>query len=544
MSNAPAETTRLSHQLRVLKRGAWLVLLTAALVTAVAVALSARQESLYKASADVFLGSETPTSDLTSGVTSANPERVLSTQSRLAQLPAVAVRTLELAGIPGRGDLVTDSSVAASGQADILTFSVTAPGAELATRVATAYAKSYTEYRRKIDTNALVTARKRIERQLKNLLASGVSRTSRLYSALEQRRGEISTAEALRGSKALLVRSASGAVKVQPKPTRNAILGALLGLFLGVALVLLRDAVNTRLRTAEEVHDRLDIPLLARVPEVGGRRHRHGSLPMFTDPQTGVAEAFRILATNIDFANVDVGARTMMITSASRDEGKSTVLTNLAGAFARRGRHVLLADLDLRRPSVASLLGIDQRPGVTDVALGRVALEEALVQVPLGEGAGAYDGASTNGNGHGPAHAAGTLEVLPAGTIPKDAGELVTSPQIARLLDQLAGRADLVLLDAPPILHLGDTLALSPKVDALLVVARLSQGRRPLVDELSRVLEGAPVLKLGLIVTGVGPGENYGYGEGYEYGAATGRTAFSGRGPASVLPGRGREPSR
>ena len=521
-----SDATRLSHQLQVLRRGAWLVLLTAVLVAGAAVGVSLRQDALYRTSADVFLESESFAADLTE-VQGGDPERDIKTQARLARLPAVAERALEEAGQEGSPqDLLDDSSVTTTGEADILTFSVTAPSRESAASLATAYATAYTEYRREIDTRALVAARERVESQLAELREGGVSRTSTLYLTFERRRGELRTVEALRGSKALLVRSASSPAQIQPKPLRNAILGGFLGLFLGIALVLLRDALNTRLRGAEEVEERLGLPLLARIPDLAGKRGASAGLTMLTQPRDVQAEAFRMLATNIEFTNADSGAQTIMITSANRGEGKSTTLANLAAAFARRGRRVVLADLDLRLPTVASLFGIDPTPGATDVALGRVSLDEALVRVPLMDlGAGPLPGASANGSGGGapPPSAAetGILEVLPAGTLPPDASEFVASGTMQDLIRRLGQRADLVLFDAPPILQVSDALALSSHVDAVIAVTRLADIRRPVLDELRRVLDTAPVVKLGLVVTGVGQNEGYGYGYGV---AATGAT--------------------
>jgi Mrp family chromosome partitioning ATPase/capsular polysaccharide biosynthesis protein len=505
-----AEQTRLGHQLRVLRHGAWLVALTTVAVTAAAIGISLRQEARYQASADVFLASENLSADLT-GIASGDPERILSTQARLARLPVVRERALRIAGERQRPELLADSAVTSAGNADILNFSVIAPGQELAARLATSYARAYTEYRREIDTRALVAARKLLEDQLDELRASGVTTSSSLYRSLQQRRGQIRTAETLRGSKALVVRDADGATQTQPKTTRNAVLGGFLGLLLGVALVLLRDALNTRVRATDEVEARLGLPLLGRIPEVHNQRRSAGRLSILSAPRSVEAEAFRILATNLEFANVDVGARTIMATSANRAEGKSTLFANLAVALARRGKRVVLADLDLRRPSVAGLFGIDQRPGVTDVARGRVPLEEALTPFPLN----GLDtpGVDASGNGNDGAGHAGRLEVLPAGTIPGDAGEFVTSEDMARLTEELAARADFVLLDTAPILQVGDALALSAHVDALLAVTRLSKVRPGVLEEFRRVLAGAPVIKLGLVVTGVSSkvGDDYGY---------------------------------
>ena len=511
------EQTRLGHQLGVLRREAWLVALTVVAVAAAAIGISMRQEALYQASADVFLSSEHLSADLT-GIASGDPQRILSTQARLARLPAVAERALRIAGEPRRPELLANSSVTSAGNADILNFSVIAPAQELAGRLATSYARAYAEYRRDIDTRGLVEARKLLEDQLADLKASGATTRSGLYRTLEQRRAQIRTAEALRGSNALLVRAADEATQTQPKTARNAVLGGFLGLLLGVALVLVRDALNTRVRGADEVEARLGLPLLGRIPEVRGQRRSLARLPILTAPRSGEAEAFRILATNIEFANVDVGARTIMVTSANRGEGKSTVLGNLAVALARRGKRVVLADLDLRRPGVAGLFGIDQRPGVTDVVRGRVPLEEALTPFPL-NGLDTFElEASSNGdaNGNDRARHAGTLEVLPAGTISQDAGEFMNSEEVVRLIKDLAARADILLLDTAPILKVGDALALSAHVDALLAVTRPSELRPVVLEEFRRVLAGAPVVELGVVVTGGSSevGTDYGYAPG------------------------------
>jgi Mrp family chromosome partitioning ATPase len=234
---------------------------------------------------------------------------------------------------------------------------------------------------------------------------------------------------------------------------------------------------------------------------------------MLAEPSGSQAESYRILRTNLEFANLDRGARLLMITSALEREGKSTTALNLAVALARAGRRVVAVDLDLRRSVLASLLGIDGEPGVTDVALGRVGLTEALGQVVL-TGADprrqAMDAASSNGKGN---QLDGVLEVLTAGIPPHDAGEFVTSRALADILAELRERADFVLVDVPPLLSVGDAIAVSGLVDGIIAVVRLKTIRRPALAEFARVLETCPAAKLGFVVTGTP--EDAGYGGGY-----------------------------
>jgi capsular exopolysaccharide synthesis family protein len=195
-------------------------------------------------------------------------------------------------------------------------------------------------------------------------------------------------------------------------------------------------------------------------------------------------------------------ARSIMVTSAVEKEGKSTTIANLAVALVRAGRHVVLVDLDLRRPLLHQFFELEARPGVTDVALGEVELEDALSAMtpdPMSEG---------------------LLEVLTSGSVPPDAGEFVGTPALTAILDELRRRADIVLVDAPPMLQLGDAMTLSASVDGLIVVTRLGVVSRPMLTEVRRVLEACPAEKLGFVVTAanVEKGEGYGYGYGYGYG--------------------------
>jgi succinoglycan biosynthesis transport protein ExoP len=512
-----AEASGLSHYLRVLRRGLWIVILTTAVMTALAVYLSARQPKLYQASADVFLNTQNLAASLSDiQPPYVDPVRAAETQARLARGPAVAARAIQEGRISGRtaDALLGQSSVVTTPNADLLTFSVTDGNPDMAARLATAYAKAYTDYRHELDTKSLVEARQEIERRMTELKTEGDQR-SQLYANLADKDQRLRTTELLQTSNASVVRDANDAAQIQPQPRRNGILAAILGLMLGVALAFLRDALNTRVRTAAEIQERLDLPLLGRVPAPPKKLRGKNNLTMLARPNAPEAEAFRILATNLEFMNIDRGASSVLITSASRGEGKSTTISNLAVAFARAGRRVALVDLDLRRPSIQRYFNIDTDPGVTNVALGRATLDQALVRIPvLSEGREALHASSNGGS------AIGSLEVLPAGSLPPNAGEFAGSRALANVLQQLSERADLVLVDAPPILQVSDAMMLSAKIDGLLVVTRLPEIRRPVVEELRRVLETAPIVKLGFVVTGASAEEGYGYGYGYSYGYA------------------------
>jgi capsular exopolysaccharide synthesis family protein len=287
----------------------------------------------------------------------------------------------------------------------------------------------------------------------------------------------------------------------------------MLGLVLGVGLVFLRESLNTRVRTDAEVQERLDMPLLGRLLEPSRRLRARNQLVMLAEPQHAAAEGFRIVATNLELVNLERSARTIMFTSATHAEGKSTTVANLAIALARTGRRVVLVDLDLRRPALAGLFSLDDQAGLTTVALGRAHLDEVLAQVPL-----SYLNHEENIERSAINAIQGSLEVLPVGPPPPNPAEFVGSNALAAILAELEQRADLVLLDTPPILDLSDAMTLSSRVDGLVVVTKLSAIRRPTLQELHRVLAGAPITKLGFVLTGTAAGATYsagGYGYGY-----------------------------
>lgn len=500
----------LTHYLHVLRHGAWIIVLTVVLATGAAAYASARQTALYRASADVFLSTQNLAATISSGVQLpyGDPVRGAATQANLARDPAVASQALEIAQLPGRTaqSFLSHSSVSAATGADILTFAVTDHVPKTAQRLANDYATAYTRYRRQLDTAAIARARKGIEAQLAQLRASGGA-GGPVYANLFEKDQELGTLQALQGSNATVVRSASRAVQTQPRALRNCAIAAVLGFLLGIGIVFLRDALNTRVRTVAELQSWLDLPQLARVPEPSRRLRSENEVIMLTAPLSPSAEPYRILATNLDFVNLEHGARTILFTSAVRGEGKSTTVANLAVALARGGRRVILVDGDLRMPTIHSLFSISSEPGLTSVVVGHSSLAEALVRISISDLRDVTE--TMNGS------PTGAFEVLPVGTPPPNPAEFVGSHAFAALLLELKELADIILIDAPPILNLSDTMALSARVDGLVVVARLPLLKRSTLQELHRVLASAPTTKLGFVLTGTSSNESYGSYGGY-----------------------------
>ena len=363
-AESQGQGSSLRDYLRVLRRRKWLVIAVAVLVPAAAVALSLRQQRLYQASSEVLLSRQNLAAQLTNTQDPSllqDPTRLIQTQANLARVPAVAARALKAAHVSGR----TADRTSLARPASQLSRAPTCWSSRSLTRTRRSLLASPRRTRnssRSIgasSTPLLCRGRaSELEGRLKALEAAG-DRQSALYASLVDKEQQLRTIEALQTANAFVVRSGGKAVQVQPRPVRNGVLGLALGLLFGVGLAFLWETLDTRVRSAEEIAERLGLPLLARIPAPPRRLRNENRLVMLADPAGIHAEAFRMLRTNLEFANLERGARTIMVTSAVETEGKSTTIANLAVALARAGKRVALVDLDLRRPFLARLFALD-----------------------------------------------------------------------------------------------------------------------------------------------------------------------------------------
>jgi succinoglycan biosynthesis transport protein ExoP len=531
----PVSTLR--DYLRILRRRKWVLLPAVIIAPAIAVLLSSRQPVVYEASAQVLIDRHSLPASLTdtSDPSQTDPTRLLTTQAQLARVPAIARTTLSEAGLRDRSasDLLGASRVSSGIDSDILTFTVEDPEAPIAVRLATEYGRQFIAYKGELDARTLEAARASVKEQIEKLHAAGDTH-SPLYESLVEKADQLTTVEALSPSSAVLVRPATGAARLAPPVVRNGVLALLLGLMTSIGLAFLWDALDSRVRSAEEIGGHLSLRLLGRLPRPPRSLRKARRLAMLAAPDSPYAEPFRMLRSSLEFALARLqssrrhspagertllysseqdaspltgqGASRLMVTSAVEGEGKSTTVANLAVALALEGRHVVLLDLDFRRASLHRFFDLEPRPGLMEVLGGSVELSTAITYVDLGEELGAASRAPVNRGAAKP-----RLGVLPLGASPLHGGDLAVTLGLDRALEQIGNEADLVLIDGPPLLRVGDAMALTSYVHGLLVVASLSTVRPPILHELNRVLEDCPPVKLGFIVTGADVEGGYEY---------------------------------
>src|SRR5262245_28092358 len=201
----------------------------------------------------------------------------------------------------------------------------------------------------------------------------------------------------------------------------------------------------------------------------------HADLVTLANPRSPVAEAFRTLRSNIQLSSLDRPVRSLLVTSAGPDEGKSTTLANLGVTFAQGGTRTLLVDCDLRRPSLHSLFGVANDRGLTSMLLAEEHGPSPIVATPV-EG----------------------LRLLPCGPPPPNPSEVLGSQRFQTLLSGLQAEADLLLFDCPPALAVSDAAVLSRHVEAVLLVASAGKTKRDHAGRARQMLERAGARILGV----------------------------------------------
>jgi receptor protein-tyrosine kinase len=275
-------------------------------------------------------------------------------------------------------------------------------------------------------------------------------------------------------------------------------LGLGLGLLIGLALVVLLEKLDRRVRETDELERLWDRPVLSMIP-ADSDLGRDGIAP----PAGPISEAFAMLRGRLRYFNVDRDLRVIMVTSALPGEGKSTTAWNLAVAAARSGTRVLLIDADLRRPTIASRLRLGRTTGLADVLVGIDSFVDTVHSVPIPQR---------------PTESPIVVDVLAAGSPPPNPVEIIESEAMERLLHEARSRYDLVLLDTPPVGIVSDALGLVPRADGLLVVTRLNHITRDAARRFRQELESLDAPLIGVVANAVprqGDGY-YGYGYGYE----------------------------
>ncbi|HEY1854948.1 MAG TPA: polysaccharide biosynthesis tyrosine autokinase [Solirubrobacterales bacterium] len=476
---ASEQTPALSRGLAIARRH-WLVILVCLLtVPIIAFCYSKLQTKEYTASASLLFANANLQSQL-SGLTPPNsvePIREMATNLRLAGVDQIADRTAK--ALPNSGldsDEVQERvSVAAEGESELIGVSATDPSPRLAARLANEFAEQFIDFSREIESAKVVRAQKLAETRLEGLPPAELE--SPTGESLERQVRELQALATIQTGRAEMAQLATvPEAPSSPQTKRNVALGVLLGILLAIGVVLLLEQIDRRIRDPKELEAIYGVPLLGMIPESASIA-RHNGL-VHPEADAAAEEAFRMLRANLRYFNSRNETGSLLFTSAAPQDGKTVVSWNVAFAEAAAGQSVLCIEADMRRPSMARELGVQ-----AEVGLGLVLAESLDSRVAIKEISG--------------------VDLLPAGPLPPNPGELLGSRQMRELLEWAHARYDRVIIDTPPATLTADALPLVGQVGGVVIVSRIKASTRDSAERLHDQLANLNAPLLGVVINRV-----------------------------------------
>ena len=510
----------LRDYLQVLREHWLLVVCIAIAGTGLALATSIGQDPRYTATASLSFQDQSQDLGLIGVTVAANPtpEKLAEANARTVTRADVVHRVKDALGTPmSTADLRRSLTAEVEAKSNLVVLEAEAGQASLAARLANEFARQAVRATNDDTRRRFAGAAENLRRRLRN--ATPRDGTQRL--ALNDQISRLESLSVLaRPSRIEELAQVPGA-PTSPRPLLRALLGLFGGLALGVLAAFLRDSLDRRLRDSNEVKAHLELPLLAQIrADALGRTalssNGHGPL---VGPDL---EAFRILRTNLEFLHKGAPMRSVVVTSALPEEGKTTVSAGLAFAAATASRRTLLIECDLRRPTLAGRLGLRPSPGLTDFLHGTASPRRVLQSIAV-EDFASEDFAGAPGNGrHRPAPPP-RLACITAGSHTAHPAELLGSEDFQAFLAEVTQAYDLVVVDTSPLLPVVDTLGLLPEVDGVLLCVRAQQTTRDQALAAKAAIEHLPSRPTGVVVTGTQARLEGGYSY-YSYGYTESRS--------------------
>ena len=487
----------------------WLILGVAAVIVLAATLRSAAQDDEYEAASKVLVGQSDPVEALVPGAAAErDPDRVARTNVELIESETVAERVERRIGdeVDMDSDELLDSVNAdIENDSDVIAIKVRHEDPDDAALIANSWARQYSRFRERASGKSLQEAIERAQIELDELEGDEVS--SPRGRTIERRLSDFEIAAALRGSTVEVVRLADAPEDaVAPRPFLTFLWSIPIGLLVGLLLAGLVSYLDRRLKREEQVEALTQLPVVASIPRRSERlvRRRAGG-GVWADPVE--AESYGRLATNLRFFNFDRNVKTVLVTSAIPEEGKTTVTLRLAAALAGAGQGVLAVEADLRRPTFTDYFSIQFPHGLSGVLIGATPFEDVVTRVHT-----SYALAAPTEEGDEAWTTAPFIEVVPAGVIPPNPTELLAGNALQQVLRDAKTHADIVLVDSAPLVPVGDAIPLANAVDGVLLVVKLGESRR---DELRKALKLLGTLRskvIGVVITNAErPSDKYDY---------------------------------
>lgn len=504
----------LRKYLAILRARKWTILLVTILVTSLAIFWSYRQEPSYTASARLLLKADPQSGFYPTG----------ETEAAIVAGEAVAQAVIENENLDmSPKTLLSGLSAQPVSQAGtVITVTYRSPDPVFAQLAANAFAHGYISYRQEQakagieeQRDALNNRLRTINAQLAALIrrAEGARRAGNesLVTQLEVQRSALTARlstiqqqldllepaanEASSRFGEVLQEAGLPGAPSSPNHQTDGIMGGILGLALGIAMGFLRERLDDRFRGRPDVERAMEAPVLATIPRFPKNR-RSRDLIVVTDPKGSASEAYRNLRTSLQFLLAQREAKTLLITSPSEHEGKTSTTANLGFALAQTGRRVVLVSGDLRRPQLEKYFGVKADLGLSNYLLGEV---DDIGQIVLED---------PNLPG---------LRLLPSGPVPSNPAELLTSPRVGQLVSELEKLTDILIFDAPPVLPVADSVILASHLGVAVLILDAANTQRSAATHAKELIERVGAEVIGCVLNAFDPSGSPYYYEPYYY---------------------------
>jgi succinoglycan biosynthesis transport protein ExoP len=516
----------------IIRRRKWYIIVPATVIVVATLVASVLTTPIYQASTDIMIALSSQSAAVADvAVPAVDPQRELQTQMQVILSKPVAEEVVRRLGL-NTGPEAIQSRIGAQilGQTNIIRVTARHPSPAMARDLANNVAGTYIDLRRKAALDNYAKQAADIQQKLdeatvelkkaEDELAAAIAgaRGERVdigqqaaVQSIASRRDQIATVQnfwktaldklqiqsGLQTSSAEIVSPAVLPTSpVEPRLGRQMAFALAISLILGTALAFVVDYLDDSIRSKEEAAKAFSAPILGMVPRAQNWTDRsEAMLASLRDPASTIAETYRSIRTNLQFSLLDSDRRVLIVSSASKGEGKSSTVSNLAVVLAQSGKSVIVVDADLRRPRIHRFFHLSNAQGLTTAILAERPLADLLQRPRLA-------GSPPN------------LLVLTSGPVPPNPADLLGSQRMSDIIESLAKLADFVLVDTPPIIALSDAAVLAPKADGVILVARATKSSRRTARYTKERVDAAGGKLIGVVLNEVTPA----FGEaGYYY---------------------------
>jgi capsular exopolysaccharide synthesis family protein len=489
---------KLLPYLTIIWRRKWIIALTVAAVLAVTVVGLAIIEPTYRATATLRVMSPAQGSADWIDINTSYADRLINTYARIATSQPMLDKIAQSLG----GAELPPITVSAVENTELIEVTVTSPDPAFAAKVANTAAHLIQTEQTLFQTELAGAAVAGLDAEIARLseelaelrrviqasadgepdsnsaatLTAQLELKQDIYDQLVRQRIQLSVRGALLTSPITLIDPATpAAAPVSPQPIRDGALALLLGMLGGLGLAFLVEHFDQRLYTSKAMEQLVTAPTLGRIPLAP-----RNEPPVFLNGQSPMSEAYRQLRTNILFHENAANVRTILVTSAEQNEGKSTITANLALSMSYLGKRVIVVDGDLRRPTMHTLFNLPNTSGLTKVLIGSTNVDSALQKSSIPH-----------------------ISVLTSGPLPNQPADLLEPMVLRSILEELASRADLVLIDSTAFVPVADASIFAKTVDGVLLVMRRSRARQDQLQAACEMLASTKARLLGTVVNQV-----------------------------------------